>query len=375
MAHAYTPGLTVSPFTTVSKKRILPLKGEVVVKVGDHVGPDSVVARTDLPGKVHSKNVSADLSLPPSDILAAMMKKEGAAVTKDEVVAEQKSFFGVFKSRSLAPVTGTIETISSVTGQVLYREPPIPVEVKAYVRGIVKEVFPKEGVIVESQAAFIQGIFGIGGEKHGPIAVVADSPDAILTPSALKPEHSGKIVVGGKLVTLDAVREAERLGIKGIVVGGLNDDDLRALLGFDLGVAITGHEKIGVSLVITEGFGTIAMAKKTFELLVRNEGKEASINGATQIRAGVIRPELIIPMDGDADVARGSLDRSAGMMEPGSLVRIIREPNFGSIGTVATLPAELTALETEARVRVLTVKLKDGSVVTLPRANVELIEE
>src|SRR5207249_9886724 len=138
--------------------------------------PDSVVARTDLPGKVHSKNVSSDLGLPPSDIPAAMMKREGDSVEKNEVVAEQKSFFGVFKSRSVAPVTGTIETISPITGQVLYREPPIPVEVRAYVRGFVKEVFPREGVIVEAKGSFIQGIFGIGGETHGPIVMGATSP-------------------------------------------------------------------------------------------------------------------------------------------------------------------------------------------------------
>jgi len=375
MAHAYTPGLTVSPYTTVLKKRILPLKGEVVVSVGDKVEPDTVVARTDLPGKVHSKNVSSDLGLPPGDIPSAMLKKEGESVKKDEVVAEQKSFFGVFKSRSVAAVTGTIETISPITGQVLYREPPVPVEVSAYVRGFVKEVFPKEGVVVEAKGSFIQGIFGIGGETHGPIVMGAESPDAIMTPASLKPEHKGKILIGGKLVTLDAVREAGKLGIAGIVVGGLNDDDLRAMLGFDLGVAITGHEKIGTTLVITEGFGMIEMARKTFELLAKNAGNNASINGATQIRAGVIRPEVIIPMDGAPAGAEKSLLREAGMMEIGSLLRVIREPYFGAIGAVAELPPELTALESEARVRVVNVKLRDGRVVTLPRANVELIED
>ena len=63
------------------------------------------------------------------------------------------------------------------------------------------------------------------------------------------------------------------------------------------------------------------------------------------------------------------------MMEIGSLLRVIREPYFGAIGAVAELPPELTALESEARVRVVNVKLRDGRVVTLPRANVELIEE
>ena len=304
-----------------------------------------------------------------------MLKKEGESVTKDEVVAEQKSFFGVFKARSLAPVSGTIETISAVTGQVLYREPPAPIEVRAYTQGVVTEVIPREGVIVETKGAFIQGIFGIGGETHGPIAIAVSSPDAVLSPSALKPEYAGKIIVGGKLVTLDAIREAARLGVRAIVVGGMNDDDLRALLGFDLGVAITGHEKIGVTLVITEGFGSIEIARKTFDLLTKHAGRQASLNGATQIRAGVIRPEVIIPLDGAAAAEQKSLLREAGLMEKGSLVRVIREPHFGAIGTVEDLPAALTALETEAKVRVLVVTLKDGSRFTLPRANVELIED
>jgi len=49
MGHAYTPGLKVTEKLLVTKKRILPLKGEVLVKVGDKVTPDTVVARTNLP--------------------------------------------------------------------------------------------------------------------------------------------------------------------------------------------------------------------------------------------------------------------------------------------------------------------------------------
>ena len=35
MAHAYTPGLRVTNRTKITKKRILPLKGDVVVSLGD----------------------------------------------------------------------------------------------------------------------------------------------------------------------------------------------------------------------------------------------------------------------------------------------------------------------------------------------------
>ena len=51
MAHAYTPGLRVSDFTVLEKDRKLPLLGEVLVKPGDKVDHDQVVARTALPGE------------------------------------------------------------------------------------------------------------------------------------------------------------------------------------------------------------------------------------------------------------------------------------------------------------------------------------
>ena len=109
--------------------------------------------------------------------------------------------------------------------------------------------------------------------------MAAKSPDEILTPAALQPDFAGAILVGGKLVTLEAIRAAAKLGVRGIVVGGLNDDDLRAMLGFDLGVAITGHEKLGLSLVITEGFGQIEIARKTFDLLAKHAGQQLAQPG------------------------------------------------------------------------------------------------
>lgn len=49
MAHAYTPGLKVSSRTIFRKERRLPLKGEVLVKVGDTIEAEDVIARTDFP--------------------------------------------------------------------------------------------------------------------------------------------------------------------------------------------------------------------------------------------------------------------------------------------------------------------------------------
>lgn len=373
MGHAYTPGLKVTDHLVITKKRILPLKGEVLVKVGDQVTPDTVVARTHLPGPVEPVNVANILGLAPADVSEHMLKKAGDAVKEGEVIAAAKSFFGFFKTECKSKITGTIENISSVTGQVLLRGEPMPVEVKAYLPGEVVEVFPKEGVAIRAAGAFVQGIFGISGETHGALKIVVPGRKTVLSDDLIDSSCKGKIIVGGSLVTAAALRKAISVGAAAVVVGGFDDKDLRDFLGYDLGVAITGSEELGITLVVTEGFGQIDMAEKTFNLLNRFEGKLALANGATQIRAGVIRPEVIIPLEQKVAKTKEEQFEQEGL-SVGSPVRVIRSPYFGRLGKVAGLPVPLQKLESESHARVLEVEFEDGKRAVVPRANVEMIE-
>lgn len=376
MGHAYTPGLKVTEKILLTKKRILPLKGEVLVKVGDKVEPDTVVARTLLPGAVEPINVANILGVPPEDVIHHMLKKEGEKVEENEIIAKSKSFFGLFTSECKTKTEGTIESISSITGQVLIRGNPQPVEIKAYLKGEVVEVYEQEGVAVSSWGSFIQGIFGIGGETHGKLKMVCKDNTEVLTDKHINKDCQGYVLVGGSLVTASAIKKAVSVGAKGIVIGGFDDKDLREFLGYDLGVAITGSEELGITLVVTEGFGQMNMAERTFELLKSKEGEEACINGATQIRAGVIRPEVVIPCERNVHtkMKEEELDEKVGL-EIGRQIRVIREPYFGKLGKVVDLPPNLQKLESESSARVLQVEFKDKIRAIIPRANVELLEE
>ena len=376
MAHAYTPGLKVKRFTIVSKTRRLPIHGEVLVKEGDTVAHDQVVARTQVPGEVQLINAANALGVDPEEIVQFMLKGLKEPVAKDEVFAKRSSFFGLFKSFVKSPVEGTIELVSEITGQVAIREAYIPVEITAYIPGKVVQVMPREGVTIRTPAALVQGIFGVGGEAHAELKMVAKSPDEVLTPDKIDSSHSGKVLVGGSLVTGEALRKAVVTGVKGIVVGGVEDEDLIKFLGYEIGVAITGEEDIGLTLIITEGFGKMKMPQRTFDLLKSFDGREASINGATQIRAGVIRPEIVIALaEKETKGMVEEAEAETGGMTPSTPVRIIRDPYFGAIGQVASLPVELQKAESESDVRVVEVVLEDGRKVIVPRANVEIIEE
>ncbi|MEY4706197.1 MAG: hypothetical protein RL042_2402 [Nitrospirota bacterium] len=358
----------------VRRRRMLSLPGTVLVAVGEIVRANQAVARAELPGKVYPLNLANQLGVAPDEINEYLIKKAGDPVQKDEILAENKPLIKWFKTEILSTVTGVVESVSTVTGQVLLREPPRVLELLGYVDGRIVEVIPQQGVVVETDCSLVQGIFGIGGETRGEIVIAVSSPDDMLSPRHLTPDMKGKVVVGGSFISSDALARAKEVGVAGLVIGGIHDKDLRALLGYDLGVAITGTEQVGFTLILTEGFGTIPMAGKTFKLLSAHAGQQASISGATQIRAGVIRPEIIIPKVGAASAHGVATVAEREGIRIGDQVRIIRDPLFGKIGEVASLPSDLQKIPTESEVRVMEVRFADGSRVMIPRANIELIE-
>ena len=369
--HAYTPGLKIKRSMIVQKERRLPMPGKVFVKEGQEVNFTDIVAEMLSPGDPFIIAASQKLGIQQQDIKRYMQKKVGDQVKKDEPLCGYNAFFGLMKNWVNSPTDGTIETISEVSGQIIVRQAPIAVTIDSYINGKVVEVMEKEGAVIETKAAFIQGIFGIGGETHGDLRVVVDSPDQYLTADMISADDNGKVLVGGSLVTKDALLKAIENKVEGIVVGGIRDTDLIEILGFEIGVAITGHEEVGLTLVITEGFGEMNMSPRTLELLKEFEGYRVAINGATQIRAGVMRPEIIIPHQQESEEDD---EEVTGGMTAGTPVRLIRQPYFGVLGKVVTLIVNLQTLETGSKVRAVEIELENGEKVIVPRANVEILE-
>jgi len=373
MAHSYTPGLKVSQQTTLHCRRLLPISGKVHGNVGDAVQAQDVVAEASIPGDIFPLNLASLMGVSAGELSGCMLKKTGERVEVGDELARSKGIFGFFKKNYISKSAGVLESVSKITGQIILRGEPVPVQVRAYVPGTIIEVKPEQGVVIKSSVTFIQGIFGIGGEQYGKIHLACEEADQPLTEELIKPEMRGGIIIGGARMTHQAVEKAISVGASAVVSGGIDDQDLKTILGYDLGVAITGTEKIGTTVIITEGFGDIAMARRTFELFQSRVGSEASVNGATQIRAGVMRPEIVIPTTRDSSGDVFDDGAVEGFLEPGTSVRIIRDPYFGMIGDVASLPPEPTVLGSGSKARVLEVKMEDGQQLIVPRANVEII--
>lgn len=225
---------------------------------------------------------------------------------------------------------------------------------------------PTRSVTIETTATFAQGIFGVGGERLGRLNVLSIPSNTKLDSSHIPADCSGAVLVGGHSPTIDAIHVAVARGAVGLVTGSIDDPTLREYIGYDLGIALTGDEEIPMTLIITEGFGEIPMSERITSTLTPVQGSRVSINGATQVRAGAQRPEILVWNTASNVAAR---DGGAQGLEVGARMRLIRVPFFGLRGVVEELPHELMQLETGAMARVLKARLEDGRTVIVPRAN------
>jgi hypothetical protein len=374
MADAYTPALAVTPRTKVTKIRELPLPGKVLVSIGDKVTADSNVLSAQLPGDLDIIRIADRMGLEADLIEDGLKVSIGQKVRQGDLLCETRTFFGFLTSRLESPVSGEVEFFTSANAHMGLRHPPVPLTVNAYIDGVVVDTEEGKSVTISTDAALVQGIFGVGGESHGKILPLRIDQNTIVDTDSLhsfESQLAGSIIIGGSSFTKDALAFCAKRDVAAVLTGSIDSDTLSSYIGYEIGVSITGDEKVPFPLIITEGFGRLPISQRILDLANEEEGNLASVNGATQVRAGAMRPELIVPRN--LDSVEDSADATSSALTIGSKIRMIRLPYFGQFGTVVELPHEPEKVESGAVVRVLRAELKDKSVVTVPRANIELL--
>ncbi|MBP9837631.1 MAG: hypothetical protein KBC84_02855 [Proteobacteria bacterium] len=374
MSRAYTPGLTIEENIKIVKRRELPLPGEVLFKVGDRVKAEQEVLKAELAGELEIIRISERLGLEPEKITEGLKVKKGDRVQVKDLLCEVKGFLGLFNSEYHSPTEGEVEFYLASNGHLGIRKPPQELTIKAFINGKVVEVEEKKSLVIETQGDIIQGIFGVGGERLGEVFYL-DIPNHVNVTAELienlTTSLENKILIGGANFDYSALKACAARKIRGVVTASIDAQTLRDFVGFEIGVSITGDEDVPFSLIITEGFGNLSLSERVCNLAKKINGKQASISGATQVRAGAIRPELIVSEDRSLLAEKEIKEKS---LDIGSRVRMIRVPFFGQFGSIVDLPQQPHLIPSGAEVRVAKVRL-EGSVeeVLIPRANLELM--
>jgi hypothetical protein len=373
-----TPPLIASAMARIERR--LPYPGDVLVRAGQRVEPEEAVARAFLPGTPQVVNLARALMIAPALVERAMIREVGNKVAQGEVLARSSRIGGRV---CLAPVSGEIVAVDNETGYVTISPDPTEFTLQATVRGLVMEIIPHAGVRIETPAAQIYGAFGFGEERSGVLRLlVTDSADPIL-PEMIDARSAYAIIIGGSGITAAALRRAVQGQVRGVIVGGIDEAELRAFLGWTSAanwrpeasawrlVPQSPEQPYALTLVVTEGFGTRPMSAPLFELLASHDQKEALVEGQTRLRGPMQRPRVVVPLS--SRTAGVQLDAPRPELTPGASVRLLDSAHLGQIGRVRSVSAAPRRLASKVRAPAVEAQLEDGTMLLLPRTAVEVL--
>jgi len=372
-----TPPLVPSAMARIERR--LPHPGEVLVREGSRVEADDPVARAFLPAPRQIINVAQILAIPPAQVEQVMLAEVGQQV----VVGGELARTGLMGGRVCrTPTGGIIVDIDTETGYVTLAPDPIEFTLSANIRGVVMEIIPHEGVVIETPAAQLYGVFGFGRERGGVLQLFVTDPDQVITHEHIDARSAYTILIGGAGITAAAMQRAVEAQVRGVIVGGIDEAEWRAFLGWssqrdwqsgmaDWHVPNTHHTPDpGLTLLVTEGFGMRPMSQPIFEMLSARAGQEALIDGITCLRRRMRRPRIVISLAR----SEAQVELAHTQLRPEAHVRLLDSAHLGQIAKILAVPSLPLTLESGVRAAAVQVSQDQQPPFWVPRTAVEVLD-
>jgi hypothetical protein len=349
----FAPVAHVLPVTLVQRKRLLPATGKVLTRKGQKVSAAEVVAEANLTPSHVLLDIARGLGLPAAEADKYIQKQQGEEVAVGDVIAGP-----VGLARRVMRATQAGLVVLAGGGQVLLQLEGQPLELQAGLSGVVTELYPDQGVQVETMGALVQGVWGNGRVDSGLLAVLIKSADEEFTADRLDISMRGGVVLGGYCEDVAVLRDGEEQQLRGMILASMSS------------ALVPEAMKVHYPVIILDGFGHLPMNSAAFKLLSTSGRREAVVNASQWDRLAGIRPEVILPLPPNTqpmnttDVAQFSEDDD---------VRITHGPQLGKVGILnrllgtVTLPSGIRALAAE-------VQMEDDERLVLPLANLEVLK-
>lgn len=233
-----------------------------------------------------------------------------------------------------------------------------PYELKAGLSGDVIDLVSDRGVIVQTQGALVQGVWGNGKIDFGLMFVLVSSPEDILAPDQLDVSMRGSIVLGGHCADPEVLKTAMEMPLRGLILGSLNPSLLSVA------------SRMPYPILVLDGFGQIPMNSAAYKLLTTNERREVSVNAEPWDPYSGSRPEVIISLPTTGVITQPV---EASYFVPDQQVRVICAPYRGKIGTISNLDPGLYLFPNGIRALAAQVNLETGEDAVIPLANLEVL--
>lgn len=346
------PVTHILPLTNIRRLRSLPVSGNVIVRPGQKVNASDVVAHAAVASDHFFIDIRRGLGIPQASAAErCIVRAVGERVQKGDVIAETG---GLFSKMIRTPTDGEVVSISG--GQVLLRTRTSSIEVLAGFAGTVSDIMDDRGAIIETSGALIQGVWGNGLSDSGMLLLVSAAPDEEITRPQIEVSMRGAVIMGGHCASADVLRAGAELPLRGLILASMSSE------------LVSVASSLSYPVLVLEGFGKIPLNEAAYKLISTSEKRDVSISAAFNPGAGE-RPELIIPLP-----AIGQSAPETDYFAPNQTVRIQGAPYAGRMGTFVQVRPGLFTLPNGLKVPAADVQLDSETRVTVPLANLEVIE-
>jgi hypothetical protein len=343
----------ILPLTTIIRERLLPIKGTVLVRVGQKVSSADVVAEATWAREHILLDVARTLSMTPDAADKLIRCKSGDKVTAGTVIAVGR---GLLPKTIKSPREGRV--VAAGGGQVLLESGESRMELRAGISGNVTQIIADRGVEIQTTGALIQGVWGNGRVDTGVMINLAEKQDTVLTASRLDVSMRGSILIVGLVKDDAALLAAADLPVRGLIVGSFSPS------------LVPAAREMRYPIVLTEGFGALPMNSAAYRLITTNAKREATLNAENLDRYSGTRPEIIIPLPASNPPA---IPHDVDVFAPGQTVRLRRQPAAGQIGSIVELPDGLAMFPSGLRAAAASVRLENGEQLLVPLVNLEVV--
>lgn len=347
--------IRVAPVLEIRRTRKLPVSGRVLVKKGEMVHPQDVIAEALIPGNVVMLDLARGLGLSPHEVKTCLVREKGEALKEGDVIAQCE---GAFPRLVRAPVEGVF--LECHQGRAALATGTSRIELQAGMIGEVERVIAGFGVTLSARGSLVQGLWGNGKIGEGVIEVLGSPMETPIKVSALKKLENGQVIAGGVCLHAEVLTACETAGISGLILGSLAPElvPMAAALPFPM--------------IVLQGFGALPPDPYIFECLRDRTGDAAAINAqAVDVFRGE-RPEIIIPHDvGTPSPAMGFREQ----LKVGQQVRVMSGTAMGQSGAIIELTETNAQFESGLESSGALVQLTSGETDEMPAQNLVIVNQ
>jgi hypothetical protein len=339
--------------TRIRRTRSLPYEGEILVRRDQKVAAMDTVGNCFIPGRHELIDLYQSLGVSrkvPIEVITD--RSAGETLQKGDILAKSGK---VIKKIVRAPSDCYIESIED--GKVLLELLNPPLELKAGMDGIIREVNPNWSVVVESFGCLLQGVWGNGRVSSGLLVNTVKPDVEEFNLGSVDVTMRGAIVAGSYCCRQEALEAAVDFSLRGLILSSMSS----SLVGYAL--------KMEVPIILLEGFGSIPLNPIALNLLNQYDRHNACLNACEWDVFNGSRPEVVIPLPGTGNDAR-----EGGHVRQGSRVRVKVPPYTGAVGIVTQIRDGDTTMHSGLRGLCAEVKFDRLPANSFPVSNLDILE-